>query len=297
MRYKPFGKTGMKVSEMTLGTWGIGGAGWDDYSEESRLDAIRAAVECGVNLIDTAPAYNAGVAEQYVGKVLQELGVRQKMFIATKCGTEFINGGYVRDCSRETIIRQCETSLRNLRTDYLDLYLIHWPAVARWHDDWREINRSTWRAFEELYREGRIKAIGVSNFLAHHVQALTEDGDIKPMVNQIEYHPGFGQVKSAEYCQANGIVVEAWSPLGSGGVLKNGELNRIAKKYNKSAAQICIRWLLQKNIVPLPKSTHEKYIMENADVFDFALSKEDMASIDRIPYCGGMMFDPDSARS
>ena len=100
MRYKPFGKTGMKVSEMTLGTWGIGGAGWDDYSEESRLDAIRAAVECGVNLIDTAPAYNAGVAEQYVGKVLQELGVRQKMFIATKCGTEFINGGYVREIGR-----------------------------------------------------------------------------------------------------------------------------------------------------------------------------------------------------
>ena len=113
----------------------------------------------------------------------------------------------------------------------------------------------------------------------------------------IEYHPGFGQVKSAAYCQANGIVAEAWSPLGSGGVLGNGELNRIAGKYKKSAAQICIRWLLQKNIVPLPKSTHEKYITENADVFDFSLSEEDMAAIDRIPYCGGMMFDPDSARS
>ena len=113
----------------------------------------------------------------------------------------------------------------------------------------------------------------------------------------IEYHPGFGQVKSAEYCHANGIVVEARSPLGSGGVLGNGELNRIAGKSKKSAAQICIRWLLQKNIVPLPKSTHEKYITENADVFDFSLSEEDMAAIDRIPYCGGMMFDPDSARS
>lgn len=190
-----------------------------------------------------------------------------------------------------------EVSLKKLGLEYLDLYLIHWPAVARWHDDWHKINRSIWRAFEELYREGRIKAIGVNNFLAHHVQALTEDSDIKPMVNQIEYHPGFGQVKSAEYCQANGIVVEAWSPLGSGGVLKNGELNLIAKKYNTSAAQICIRWLLQKNIVPLPKSTHEKYIMENVDVFDFSLSEEDMAVIDRIPYCGGMMFDPDSARS
>lgn len=137
----------------------------------------------------------------------------------------------------------------------------------------------------------------MSNFLAHHVRALTEDSEIKPMVNQIEYHPGFGQVESASYCQANGIVVEAWSPLGSGNVLKNRELARIAGKYGKTASQTCIRWLLQKGIAPLPKSTHEKYIIENADVFDFALSDADMLDIDAIPYCGGMRFDPDSAWS
>ena len=187
--------------------------------------------------------------------------------------------------------------MKKLGLEYLDLYLIHWPAVSRWRDDWWESNRSTWRAFEQLYREGRVKAIGVSNFLAHHVRALTEDSEIKPMVNQIEYHPGFGQVESASYCQANGIVVEAWSPLGSGNVLKNKELARIAGKYGKTASQTCIRWLLQKGIVPLPKSTHEKYIIENADVFDFALSDADMLDIDAIPYCGGMRFDPDSAWS
>ena len=127
MRYKLLGKTGMKVSEMTLGTWGIGGAGWDDNPEETRLDAIRAAVECGVNFIDTAPAYNGGIAERYIGKVLKDMGVRKDMIITTKCGTEFINGTYVRSCARDTILRECEESLRNLQTDYIDLYLIHWP--------------------------------------------------------------------------------------------------------------------------------------------------------------------------
>ena len=127
MRYKPFGNTGMEVSELTLGTWGIGGAGWDQRSEEDRLSAIRTALECGVNLIDTAPAYNAGAAERYVGRVLEEMGMRQKVYVATKCGTEFIGGAYVRDCSAEVVIRECESSLRNLRTDYIDLYLIHWP--------------------------------------------------------------------------------------------------------------------------------------------------------------------------
>lgn len=274
---------GVKIPGLGFGVWQI--------SPLHTAKCVKMAIKAGYRNIDTAEGYmnEKGVGEG-VRQAMDEYGLRREdIFVSTKLWND--NRGY------DKAMKAFEVSLKKLGLEYLDLYLIHWPAVSRWHDDWREINRSTWRAFEELYRDGRIKAIGVSNFLAHHVQALTEDGDIKPMVNQIEYHPGFGQVKSAEYCQANGIVVEAWSPLGSGGVLKNGELNRIAKKYNKSAAQICIRWLLQKNIVPLPKSTHEKYIMENADVFDFALSEEDMASIDRIPYCGGMMFDPDSARS
>ena len=127
MRYKQFGNTGMLVSELALGTWGIGGAGWDDQPEAARLDAIAAAVECGINFIDTAPAYNGGVAEQYIGRVVKQLGVRDKVMITTKCGTEFINGAYVRSCAPETILRECDESLKNLQTDYIDLYLIHWP--------------------------------------------------------------------------------------------------------------------------------------------------------------------------
>lgn len=126
MRYKEFGNTGLRVPEMALGTWGIGGAGWDTCTDEARLDAIHAAIECGVNLIDTAPAYNAGAAERYVGKVLKDMGIREKMYIATKCGTDFIDGTYVRDCSAAAIIRECKESLRNLQTGYIDLYLVHW---------------------------------------------------------------------------------------------------------------------------------------------------------------------------
>nr|WP_302585307.1 aldo/keto reductase [uncultured Schaedlerella sp.] len=274
---------GVKIPGLGFGVWQI--------SPLHTAKCVRTAIKAGYRNIDTAEGYmnEKGVGEG-VRQAMEEYGrKREEIFVSTKLWNS--HRGY------DKAMKAFEVSLKKLGLEYLDLYLIHWPAVSRWHDDWREINWSTWKAFEELYRDGRIKAIGVSNFLAHHVQALTEDSDIKPMVNQIEYHVGFGQIKSTEYCQANGIVVEAWSPLGSGGVLRNGELNQIAGKYGKSAAQICIRWLLQKNIVPLPKSTHEKYIMENADVFDFSISEEDMTAIDRIPYCGGMMFDPDSARS
>lgn len=274
---------GVKIPGLGFGVWQI--------SPLHTAKCVRTAIKAGYRNIDTAEGYmnEKGVGEG-VRQAMEEYGrKREEIFVSTKLWNS--HRGY------DKAMKAFEVSLKKLGLEYLDLYLIHWPAVSRWHDDWREINWSTWKAFEELYRDGRIKAIGVSNFLAHHVQALTEDSDIKPMVNQIEYHVGFGQIKSTEYCQANGIVVEAWSPLGSGGVLRNGELNQIAGKYGKSAAQICIRWLLQKNIVPLPKSTHEKYILENADVFDFSISEEDMTAIDRIPYCGGMMFDPDSARS
>jgi diketogulonate reductase-like aldo/keto reductase len=223
-------------------------------------------------------------------QAMEETGVkREDLFVSTKVWNS--HRGY------DKTMQAFEASMKKLGLEYLDLYLIHWPAVSRWHDDWRQINRSTWRAFEQLYKEGRIKTIGVSNFLAHHVQALTEDSEIKPMVNQIEYHPGFGQVESAAYCQQNGIVVEAWSLLGSGDILRNQELNRIAAKYGKTPAQVSLRWLMQKEIVPLPKSTHETRMVENINIFDFSLDGGDMAVIDAIPYCGGMMFDPDNARS
>ena len=274
---------GISIPSIGFGTWQI--------PPFSTAKCVRNAVKAGYRNFDTAEGYmNEKGLGDGLRQVMEETGVkREELFVSTKVWNS--HRGY------DKTMQAFEASMKKLGLEYLDLYLIHWPAVSRWHDDWRQINRSTWRAFEQLYKEGRVKAIGVSNFLAHHVQALTEDSEIKPMVNQIEYHPGFGQVESAAYCQQNGIVVEAWSPLGSGDILRNQELNRIAAKYGKTPAQVSLRWLMQKEIVPLPKSTHETRMVENINIFDFSLDGGDMAVIDAIPYCGGMMFDPDNARS
>ena len=274
---------GISIPSIGFGTWQI--------PPFSTAKCVWNAVKAGYRNFDTAEGYmNEKGLGDGLRQAMEETGVkREDLFVSTKVWNS--HRGY------DKTMQAFEASMKKLGLEYLDLYLIHWPAVSRWHDDWRQINRSTWRAFEQLYKEGRIKTIGVSNFLAHHVQALTEDSEIKPMVNQIEYHPGFGQVESAAYCQQNGIVVEAWSLLGSGDILRNQELNRIAAKYGKTPAQVSLRWLMQKEIVPLPKSTHETRMVENINIFDFSLDDEDMAVIDAIPYCGGMMFDPDNARS
>lgn len=214
---------------------GFGFGTWQAAAGEITSSAVKTAIGAGYRNIDTAAAYHN---EQSIGhgvrEAIAEYGVkREELFISTKLWND--HRGY------DLALKAFEDSMKKLGLEYLDLYMIHWPAVEKWHTDWREINRSTWRAFETLYHDGRIKAIGVSNFLAHHVKALIEDGDIAPMVNQIEYHPGFGQVESAAFCQANGIAVQAWSPFGTGDVLKNEVLTKIAKQYGKTPAQICLR--------------------------------------------------------
>lgn len=270
---------------------GFGFGTWQSAAGDITVSAVKTAIKTGYRNIDTAAAYQNEVSVgEGIRQALAEYDVkREDLFISTKLWND--HRGY--DLAMEAF----ENSMKELGLEYLDLYMIHWPAVAKWHKDWREINRSTWKAFEELYRDGRIRAIGVSNFLAHHIQALIEDGEIMPMVNQIEYHPGFRQIKSADFCQKNSIVVQAWSPFGTGEVLKNSVLAEIAEKYGKTTAQVCVRWLLQKDIVPLPKSIHKEHIISNTQVFDFELSKSDVSKIDAISYCGGMRFDPDSARS
>lgn len=270
---------------------GFGFGTWQAAAGDITVGAVQAAIRAGYRNIDTAAAYhNEASVGEGVRRGMAECGLaREDIFVSTKVWND--HRGY------DKTMQAFEASMDALGLDYLDLYMIHWPAVARWHDDWRAINRSTWRAFEALYRDGRIKAIGVSNFLAHHVEALIEDAEIAPMVNQIEYHPGFGQIDSADFCQRHGIVVQAWSPFGTGDVLENTTLRAIAARHDKTTAQICLRWLVQKDIVPLPKSVHEARIVSNAAVFDFALSAEEMADIDAMPYCGGMRFDPDAAKS
>lgn len=270
---------------------GFGFGTWQSAAGDITVSAVKAAIKAGYRNIDTAAIYhNEKSVGEGICQAMEEYGVkREELFVSTKLWNH--HRGY------DLAMKAFENSMRKLGLEYLDLYMIHWPAVEKWHRDWREINRSTWKALEELYREGLIRAIGVSNFLAHHVQALMEDGEIMPMVDQIEYHPGFGQVESADFCQKNGIVVQAWSPFGTGDVLNNKELSRIAEKYGKTTAQVCLRWLIQKDIMPLPKSVHENRICSNAQVFDFELSEEDMQKINEMPYCGGMRFDPDAAKS
>ena len=192
----------------------------------------------------------------------------------------------------QAVLDRSQKTLSDLDLDYLDLYLIHWPASKKDYENWEEINLETWRAMTDLYKAGKIKAIGVSNFKPHHLEALMKT-EVKPMVNQIEFHPGFMQEETVKYCRENGILVEAWSPLGTGRMLTNPDLQEIASHYGKSVAQICIRWCIQHDVLPLPKSVTPSRIEENSNVFDFEINAEDMQRIDALENFGGSGLDPD----
>lgn len=262
----------------------IGFGTWQTPDGETAINSVKAALKVGYRHIDTAACYGN---EASVGQAIKESGVpREEIFVTSKVwNTE---RGY------EKTLAAFETTMAKLDLDYVDLYLIHWPAAANQFENWKEINAQTWRALEELYIEGKVKAIGVSNFLPNHLEALLEGVKVVPMVNQIEYHPGFMQAESVAFCKAHNILVEAWSPLGTGNVLNNETLIMMAQKYSKTVAQICIRWVLQHGLLPLPKSITESRIIENTEVFDFEIKDEDMAIIDAIPFCGGLGINPDA---
>ena len=308
MRYKEFGNTGLRVSEMALGTWGIGGAGWDTYTDEARLDAIHAAIECGVNLIDTAPAYNAGAAERYVGKVLKDMGVRDKVYIATKCGTEFIDGAYVRDCSAAAVIRECEESLRNLQTDYIDLYLVHWP-------DAKVPVEETMGALNTLKEQGKIRHIGVSNFTREQIQEAEQFGSIEACQLQYSMVSRASQAQ-LEWAAQQGKGVMTYGSLGGGilsGAIRKLETyaagdsrNRFYKHFQEptfskimkvletmdqiSAArgqvalsQIAINWAAQKPFVStcIVGAQTRRKIEENAAGFGWELTEAELAQLDK----------------
>lgn len=253
------------------------------------IETIKIVLKIGYRNIDTATVYNneKEVGEAICQSINEGNVKREELFISTKLWNT--HRGY--DLTLEAFDRSMEL----LGLDYLDLYLIHVPAVEFLDKNWRDTNYSTWRAFEQLYKQGRIKAIGVSNFLSHHLQALIDVAEIVPMVNQIEVHPGFNSTETIQFCNKHNIAIEAWGPFGNGQVLANEQLQSISQSYHKSVPQICLRWLIQKGIVPLPKSYNKERIVENTQIFDFQLTEMDMSVIDNITNCGGFCVNPDTA--
>ena len=260
----------------------IGYGTWQSPDSEVTIEGVKSAVNCGYRHIDAAAVYGNEIS---VGRGIAESGIeREKLFVTSKVwNTE---RGY------EKTIAAFEKTLVDLGLEYLDLYLIHWPAAANRFDEWESINLDTWKAMTELYKSGKIKSIGVSNFKPHHLDALMKT-EVKPMVNQIEFHPGLLQEDTYRFCKENDIVIEAWSPLGTGRMLDNETLKEIAAKYDKSVAQLCIRWCLQHDVLPLPKSVTRNRIEENIKVFDFEIAADDMKRIDSLDNFGGSGLDPD----
>lgn len=226
---------------------------------------IPQAVEVGYRHIDTAAIYGN---EEGVGRGIRAAGIaREQLFVTTKV--------WNRDQGFDKTLAAFAASLKRLGLDYVDLYLIHWAVPGKY--------RETWKALQKLYREGAVRAIGVSNFQVHHLEELLAEFEIAPMVNQIELHPYLTQTALVEFCQGRGIQVEAWSPLMRGGaVLRDPVIAAIAEKYHKTPAQVALRWNLERRVVVIPKTVHPERLKENLDLFDFALTPEEVEAITRL---------------
>lgn len=245
------------------------------HEGEMVQNAVGWALEAGYRHIDTASAYGN---EAGVGKAIRNSGLaRDSVFVTSKVWNT--DQGY------ESTLAAFDRSLGRLGLDYLDLYLVHWPVAGKY--------KETWRALEKLYSDGRIRAIGVSNFLRHHLQDLLQSAGIVPMVNQMEFHPWLVQQDLLEYCRDKDIQYEAWSPLMKGTVAQVPDLRDLALKYGKTEAQIVLRWDLQKGVVTIPKSANKGRIAANAAIFDFELAPEDMARLDSLERRHRFGPDPD----
>ena len=239
-------------------------------------DSVRTALQLGYRAVDTATAYGN---EESVGRAIKDSGIDpEEVFVTTKL--------WIPDHGYDNTLRAFEESRKKLGLDKLDLYLIHWPAKADFSD--------TWRALERLYKDGRIRAIGVSNFLSHHLETLLETAEVTPAVNQIEFHPFNVQPELLEFCGSHKIQVEAWSPLVRGQFFDHPLIAEIAEQHGHSPAQILIRWDLQHEVVTIPRSTREAHIRENCEVFDFELSAEDMTRLDALDEGRRIGPDPDT---
>lgn len=261
----------------------IGFGTWQTPNGDVAVASVKTALEVGYRHIDTAAGYGN---EESVGIAVKESGIpREEIFITSKLQNS--EHGY------DNTMRAFEDTMKILDMDYLDLYLIHWPNPIKFRTNWREANAGTWKAFEELYKAGRIRSIGISNFHPRHIDELIKTAIILPMVNQIRLCPGDTQDEVVNYCKERNILLEAYSPLGTGRIFEVPEMQKLAAKYGKSIAQICVRWSLQMGFLPLPKSVNEERIKENGEVFDFELSGEDVKFIANLKGVCGFSKDPD----
>lgn len=265
----------------------IGFGTWRMKEKEECERSVICALQNGFRHIDTAAFY---FNEDIIGEAIEKSGVkREDIFITSKLwNTEH---------TYEKTMKAFMKTLDDLKTDYLDLYLIHWPRPIDFRDNWEKANSETWRAFEDLYSSGKIKAIGLSNFLPHHIDALLETAKIKPMVNQIEMHPGLLREDVVKYCREKAIQLEAWAPFAVGESFDIPVIKNLAEKYNRPASQIILRWFIQNGVVPLPKSKTAERIKENIGVFDFELEEFDVEVINEITGEGAQFclhHDPDN---
>lgn len=247
---------GVKIPSMGFGTYKSG-------NDEDTAKIVKYALETGYRQIDTASFYGN---ETGIGNGIKESKInREDIFLVTKLWND--DHGY------ENTMKAFNKSLERLQVEYMDLYLVHWP---------NKLNAETWRAFEDLYKSGKVKAIGVCNFKIGHLEELKKTAEIMPMVNQVELHPQNSKNEMLDYCNKNKIQLVAWSPIMRGGIFSNELIIGLSEKYKKTIAQIVLRWHVQRGVIPIPKSSNEGRIKENFDIFDFELSTDDMEAINSL---------------
>ncbi len=249
---------GNKIPCIGFGTFGFG-------NSKKGAEIVKDAISCGYRHFDTASLYGT---EEILGEGIKNSGIaREELFLTTKVWKDDMAPGDIR--------KSFDRSLHLIGTDYLDLLLIHWPRANESDPDWEEHLYMAWNTFEFLQKEGKVKSIGVSNFLPQHFDVI-RSCEVKPVINQIEFHPGYMQTGAVDYCQRHSIVVEAWSPLGRGALLDNPTVMEIAKKHNVSSAQVLLRFCLDHNILPIVKASSKQRLKDNTNLFNFSLSDDDL---------------------
>ncbi|MCR5421938.1 MAG: aldo/keto reductase [Lachnospiraceae bacterium] len=270
---------GFKIPKLGFGTYN------EEFADNTK--SIKEAIESGYRFFDTASLYET---ERYLGRAVKESKLKREDFIIeTKL--------WIDEMGYNEAKRAIEKSLKRLDMDYVDIYMIHWPRqTGALNEDWKRLNIETWRAMEEMVDEGIVKRLGVSNFLPHHLENILKNCRIRPVVDQLELHPGYSQEGVVAYCKENGIQPMAWSPLGRGrtnATVGNSILVKLSEKYGRSIQQINLRFLLQKDILPIPKASSKEHMLGNKSVFDFELTDEDVSMLSYMPQTAWLGEHPD----